>query len=151
MGRFLASVRDAVRLEWQREQQLLGLARETADGAFLMGGLGALAENPSVRITVLPADVSSRIVALEEPKKVLPQYPKLPRGHQVQLTGTARGSASGYVAYSPGDNGKWRSFCAVAWHGGVDFFPGEEAGRLWRLGRPVPDRQAQHPVRQRRP
>jgi len=35
---------------------------------------------------------------------------------------TIRGTSSGYVGYSyTGDDGLWRYFAAVNWHGGVDF------------------------------
>jgi hypothetical protein len=31
------------------------------------------------------------------------------------------------VSYA-GEDGLWRSFTAVRWHGGVDFFPGDQGG-----------------------
>jgi hypothetical protein len=45
-----------VKLGWERDQALLGLARETPDEEFARGGLAALAVEPTVRIIVLPPD-----------------------------------------------------------------------------------------------
>ena len=42
-----------------------------------------------------------------------------------------RGTSSGYVGYTAGDGGRWQSFDAVHWHGGVDVFLGPEGGRKW--------------------
>ena len=50
---------DAVERRWEREQALLGLARDTPEEEFARGGLAALAVDPTVRITVLPADPSA--------------------------------------------------------------------------------------------
>jgi hypothetical protein len=47
---------DVVRARWEREQVLLGLARDTPDDDFAVGGLAALAVPPTVRIVVLPCD-----------------------------------------------------------------------------------------------
>lgn len=124
---------DAVKQRWEQEQQFLGMSRDTPNDAFLSGGLAALALNPTVRIAVLPADPSGQIVPAEEPKTMIPQFIKLPHGRQLPYPGTARGTASGYVGYTPANDGKWRSFCAVNWHGGVDSFLGDDGGRPWRL------------------
>src|SRR5260370_30048567 len=59
--------RDAVERRWEREQALLGLARDTPEKDFARGGLAALAVDPTVRITVLPADPSAQPVPGREP------------------------------------------------------------------------------------
>jgi hypothetical protein len=65
---------------------------------------------------------------------VVPQVITLPCGRQLPHHGIVRGTSSGYVGYTPsGEEGRWRSFTAVHWHGGVDVFPGVEGGREWTL------------------
>ena len=120
------TVDNAVKQRWVQEQQFLRMARDTPDDTFLSGGLGALALNPTVRIAVLPGDPSCQSVSAGEPKTVIPQFIKLPRSRQLPYSGTTRGTASGYVGYTPAEGGKWRSFCAVNWHGGVHSFLGDE-------------------------
>ena len=123
---------DAVNRRWEREQALLGLAQDTPGGEFAAGGLGALAVDPTVRIVVLAGDLSAQPIPAKEPTAVVPQGITLPSGRQLSNHGTVRGTSSGYVGYTPtGDDGRWRSFTAVHWHGGVDFFLGEEGGRAW--------------------
>jgi hypothetical protein len=61
---------------------------------------------------------------------VIPQLTTLPGGEQLPHLGTVRGTSSGYVGYSyAGEDGLWRSFAAVHWHGGVDFFLGDQGGQ----------------------
>ena len=120
---------DNVSRRWAREEALLGLARDTADGDFARGGLAALAVNPTVRIVVLPGDPSSQVVPAVDPSQVIPQMIMLPGGQQLPYHGTVRGTSSGYVGYTAGDEGRWPSFDAVHWHGGVDVFLGPEGGR----------------------
>jgi hypothetical protein len=58
-----------------------------------------------------------------------------PRGRQLPYHGIVRGTSSGYAGYTPaGEDGRWQSFTAVYWHGGVDFFLGIEGGRGWDAG-----------------
>ena len=45
---------------WAPEEALLGLARDTAEADFAVGGLAALAVDPTVRIVVLPGNPSSQ-------------------------------------------------------------------------------------------
>ena len=52
-------------------------------------------------------------------------------GSQLSYHGAVRGTSSGYVGYTAGDGGRWQSFAAVHWHGGVDVFLGPEGGRKW--------------------
>jgi hypothetical protein len=60
---------------------------------------------------------------------VIPQLITGPCGGQLLHQGTARGTSSGYVAVPhSGEARLWRSFAAVHWHGGVDFFLGDYGG-----------------------
>jgi hypothetical protein len=119
---------------WEREQALLGLARNIPVETFAAGGLGALAVEPTVRIVVLPGDPSAQPVGAVEPKTVVPQVITLPDGWLLPYHRIMRGTSSGYVGYTPaGEDGQWQSFTAVHWHGGVDFFLGVEGGREWTL------------------
>ncbi len=122
---------DTVSRRWAREEALLGLARDTPDGDFARGGLAALAVDPTVRIVVLPGDPSSQVVPAVEPSRVVPKVITLPGGLQLLYHGAVRGTSSGYVGYTAGDGGRWQSFAAVHWHGGVEVFLGPEGGRKW--------------------
>jgi len=122
---------DTAKRRWEREQALIGLARDTPDEEFARGGLAALAVDPTVRIVVLPGDPSSQVVPAQEPTTVVPKVITLPDGRQFPYHGAVRGTSSGYVGYTAGDGGRWQSFDAVHWHGGVDFFLGAEGGRDW--------------------
>jgi hypothetical protein len=124
---------EAVKRRWEREQALLGMARDTPDGQFAVGGLGALAVEPTARVVVLPADPSAQPVPPVAPGTVIPQTIRLPQGQQLAYQGTiARGTSSGFVGYTlSGQDGLWGSFTAVHWHGGVDFYVGAEGGRDW--------------------
>jgi hypothetical protein len=120
------------RQRWGREQALLGLARDSPDDEFAAGGLGALAAPPTVRIVVLPADPDLQCVPGLDPAEVVPQLATLPDRQQLPQLDQVRGTSSGYVRYPySGDNGPWRSFAAVHWHGGVDFFLGSQGGHEW--------------------
>jgi hypothetical protein len=144
MERVWAVVDDTAKRRWEREQALLGLARDTPDGEFARGGLAALAVDPTVRIVVLPGDPSSQAVPAEEPTTVVPKVITLPGGREFSYHGVVRGTSSGHVGYTPGDGGRWQSFDVVDWdggrwqsfdvvdwHGGVDVFLGVEGGREW--------------------
>ncbi len=123
---------DVVRRRWEREQLLLGLARQTPDDEFAAGGLAALAAPPAVRIVVRPRDPDTQALPAADPATVIPQRITLPDGSQVPHHGTVRGTSRGYVAYvNSGDGSMWPSFIAVQWHGGVDLFLGAEGGRDW--------------------
>lgn len=122
---------DTARRRWDREQGLLGLARDTADEEFAKGGLAVLAVDPTVRIVVLPGDPCSQTVLAEEPTRVIPNPITLPGGLQLPCHGVVRGTSSGYVGYTNGEGGRWQSFNAVHWHGGVEVFPGSRGGRVW--------------------
>ena len=124
-------VDDPVSRRWAREEALLGLARDTADGDFARGGLAALAVDPTVRIVVLPGDPSIQVVPAVEPAQVIPRVITLPDGTQLPYHGAVRGTSSGYVGYTAGDGGRWQIFDAVNWHGGVDVFLGPEGSRRW--------------------
>lgn len=120
---------DLVEVRWEREQALLGLAWDTPDEGFAGGGLAALAVPPTVRIVVLPVDSCAVAIPPQNPMAVIPQPITVPGGRRLPDYESVRGTSSGYVAvpYS-GEDGLWRSFVAVAWHGGVDFFLGAEGG-----------------------
>ncbi len=121
-----------VRAGWEREQALLGFAPDTPDDEFSVGGLAGLATPPTVRICLLPGDLYTVAIPPQEPATVIPQLITLPCGWQLPHHGTVRGTSRGYVAVSQsGEKGPWRSFVAVAWHGGVDFFLGDQGGREW--------------------
>jgi hypothetical protein len=121
-----------VKQRWEREQALLGLARDSPDEDFAAGGLGALAVPPTVRIVVLPADPGSQCVPGLDPAEVVPPLATLPGGQQLPQLEQVRGTSSGYVRYPySGDDGMWRSFAAVHWHGGVDLFLGNQGGHEW--------------------
>lgn len=125
---------DAVERRWEREQARLRLARDTPDKEFARGGLAALAVDPTVRITVLPADPSAQPVPAAKPETVIPKMITLPGGDgQFPFHETVRGTSSGYVGYTAGDGDRWRSFDAVLWHGGVDVFLGTHGGRTWEI------------------
>jgi hypothetical protein len=125
---------DVVRARWEREQALLRLAPNTLDERFAAGGLAALAVPPTVRIVVLPGDPCAVAVPPQNPTTVIPQLITVPCGWQLPHHGTVRGTSSGYVAASySGEDGLWRSFTAVHWHGGVDFFLGDQGSREWDL------------------
>lgn len=121
---------DVVRARWEREQVLLGLARDTLDEDFAVGGLAAFAMPPTVRIVVLPGDPCAVAVPPQDPMTVIPQPISVPCGQELPHYETVRGTSSGYVAvpYS-GEGGLWSSFAAVSWYGGVDFFLGDQGGR----------------------
>jgi hypothetical protein len=128
------AVYDVVRLRWEREQALLGLALNTPDEEIAGGGLAALAIPPTVRICVLPGDPDAVAVPPQDPATVIPQPITVPCGRQLPHHATVRGTSSGYVAVSSaGEDNLWRSFMAVRWHGGVDFFLGDQGGREWHL------------------
>ena len=119
-----------VERRWEREQVLLGLARETPNEKFAAGGLGVLAVEPTARIVVLPGDPSAQPVPAADPKTVIPQPIMLPGGEQLPYYGLVRGTSSGFIGYTwSGEDGRWPSFTAVHWHGGVDFYLGAEGGR----------------------
>lgn len=121
-----------MRAGWEREQALLGFAPDTPDDEFSVGGLAGLATPPTVRICVLPGDLYTVAIPPQEPATVIPQLITVPCGWQLPHRGTVRGTSRGYVAVSQsGEKGPWRSFVAVAWHGGVDFFLGDQGGREW--------------------
>jgi hypothetical protein len=123
---------DVVRVCWEREQALLGLAPDTPDEEFAIGGMAALAMPPTVRICVLPGDPYAVAVPPQNPATVIPQLITVPCGRQLPHLGTVRGTSSGYVAVSySSEDGLWRSFVAVRWHGGADFFLGDQGGRKW--------------------
>jgi len=122
---------DTAKRRWEREQALIGQARDTPDEEFARGGLAALAVDPTVRIVVLPGDPSSQAVPAQEPTAVVPKVITLPDGRQFPYHGAVRGTSSGYVGYTTGDGGRWQSFAAVHWHGGMGFFLGAEGGRDW--------------------
>jgi hypothetical protein len=123
-----------VKQRWEREQLLLGLARDSPDEEFAAGGLGALAVPTTVRVVVVPADPGSQCVPGLDPAEVIPQLAALSDGQQLPQLDQVRGTSSGYVRYPhSGDNGLWRSFAAVHWHGGVDFFLGNQGGHEWEV------------------
>ena len=124
---------DALNGRWMREQALLGLDRSTSNEKFARGGLGTFAADPTVRIAVLPGDPSSQPVPAEKPEEVIPKTMTV-GGRQLAYHGIVRGTSSGYVGYTIGNEGRWQSFAAVHWHGGVDAFLGVEGGREWDLG-----------------
>jgi hypothetical protein len=118
---------------WMREQALLGLNRVTPDEEFARGGLAAFAVDPTVRIAVLPGDPSSQPVPAEKPEAVIPKVMTV-GGRQLAYHGIVRGTSSGYVGYSRRNEGRWRNFAAVHWHGGVDAFLGADGGHELDLG-----------------
>ncbi len=126
---------DAVTRRWEREQDFLGLARDTPEGTFARGGLAALAVAPTVRIAVLPGDPSAQPVPAETPETVVPKEIRLPDdGRPLPYAAVVRGTSSGYVAFTVGADALWERFHAVCWHGGVDVFLGREGGQAWDLG-----------------
>jgi hypothetical protein len=125
---------DVMRLRWEREQALLGLAPDTPDEELAVGGMAALAIPPTVRICVLPGDPDALAVPPQDPATAIPQLITVPCGRQLPPHAIVRGTSSGYVAVSyAGEDGLWRSFTAVRWHGGVDFFLGDQGGREWDI------------------
>jgi len=125
----MAVVDAAVERRWEQEQALLGLARDTPDEQFATGGLGALGVEPTARIVVLPGNPSAQPVPAADPKTIIPQAIMLPGGQQLPHHSIVRGTSSGFVGYTPsGGDGRWLSFTAVHWHGGMDFYPGAEGG-----------------------
>jgi hypothetical protein len=122
----------AARACWDREQAHLGLAPGTPDEAFAAGGLASFAVPPTVRICVLVGDSYAVAVPPQNPGTVIPQPIIVPCGRELSHHGIVRGMSSGYVAVSSsGEDGLWRSFAAVHWHGGVDFFLGDQGGSEW--------------------
>jgi hypothetical protein len=82
----------------------------------------------------MPADPGSQCVPALDPAEVVPQLATLPDGQQLSGLEQLRGTSSGYVRYPySGDNGLWRSFAAVHWHGGVDVFLGNQGGHEWEV------------------
>jgi hypothetical protein len=121
---------EAVKRRWTREQALLGIARRTPDEEFARGGLGAFAVDPTVRIAVLPGDPSSQPIPAESSEAVIPKA-MTPGGRPLLYHGIVRGTSSGYVGYTMGNDQRWQSFAVVHWHGGVDAFLGVDGGRDW--------------------
>jgi hypothetical protein len=109
---------DALNGLWMREQALLGLDRITSDEEFARGGLGAFAADPTVRIAVLPGDPSSQPVPAEKPEAVIPKTMTV-GGRQLAYHGIVRGTSSGYVGYTIGNEGRCRASLrctgTVAW------------------------------------
>src|ERR1035438_1194228 len=99
---------DALNGLWMREQALLGLDRITSDEEFARGGLGAFAADPTVRIAVLPGDPSSQPVPAEKPEAVIPKTMTV-GGRQLAYHGIVRGTSSGYVGYTIGNEGRCRA------------------------------------------
>lgn len=124
---------EAAERRWEREQALLGLARDTPDQEFARGGLAAMAVDPTVRIVVLPGTPCAQPVPAESPGAVVPNVMTLPGGVQFPRHETVRGTSSGYVGFTTGADGRWQSFSAVLWHGGVDLFAGTHGGRTWEV------------------
>lgn len=125
----------AVMRRWEREQAFLGLARDTPDETFARGSLAALAVEPTVRITVIPGDLSAQPVPAAQPDEVIPRELILPGGSRLPTAGLPRGTSSGCVAFTTiGSEERWARFHAVGWNGGVDVFLGDEGGRTWDLG-----------------
>lgn len=80
----------------------------------------------------LPSDPATVAIPPQDPTTVIPSQVTVPAGPPLPHHGTVRGTASGYVGISySGEDGLWRSFVAVHWHGGVDVFLGEHGGREW--------------------
>lgn len=121
-------INEIVKQDWAREQDLLGLARDTPAGRFARGGLAALAVDPTVRIVVLPGDLSARPIPAQKPASVIPRTVAVPNGSELPYHSNVRGTSSGYIGFFNGDDGRFRSFDAVYWHGGIDFFAGADAG-----------------------
>jgi hypothetical protein len=122
---------EAAERRWEREQALLGLARDTPDQEFARGGLAAMAVDPTVRIVVLPGDSYAQPVLAENPEAVVPKVMTLPGGVPFHRHETVRGTSSGCVGFTTGADGRWQNFSAVLWHGGVDVFAGTQGGRRW--------------------
>ena len=104
---------DTVERRWEREQALLGLARGTPGEEFARGGRGALAVDPTVRIAVLPGDPSAQPIPAASPEAVIPKVITLPGDVQLPYHGTVRGTSSGYMGFTTGNDGRWKSFDAV--------------------------------------
>jgi hypothetical protein len=119
---------DAALRRWEQEQAFLGLASDTPGEQFARGGLAAFAVDPTVRIVVLPGDPYAQRIPAETPEAVVPKMVTLPFGGQLPSHGTVRGTSSGYVGFTTGNGGGWKSFNAVLWHGGVDVFLGTDGG-----------------------
>jgi hypothetical protein len=117
---------------WAPEEALLGLARDTAEADFAVGGLAALAVDPTVRIVVLPGNPSSQVIPAMEPSQVIPSVITLPDGQPLKYHNAVRGTSSGYVGYTAEAGNRWESFAALHWHGGVDVFLGPEGARKWQ-------------------
>jgi hypothetical protein len=88
---------DLVGVRWEREQALLGLAWDTPDDGFAVGGLAVLAVPPTVRIVVLPGDPCAVAIPPQDPVAVIPQPITAPAG---QMHGSPRGTASHLPQYS---------------------------------------------------
>jgi hypothetical protein len=119
---------DVAKRRWEQEQTFLGLARGTSVEEFARGGLAAFAAAPTVRIIVLPGDPSAQWIPAETPETVVPKVITLPFGGELPSHETVRGTSSGYVGFTTGNGGRWKSFNAVLWHGGVDVFLGTDGG-----------------------
>ena len=119
---------DALNGRWMREQALLGLSRATPDEEFARGGLPP---SPSI-----PPCGSPSFRAIHRRSRFRPRtrdgdpegdhaagwsaapVPRDRARHVERLRGV-----------HAGDEGRWQSFAAVHWHGGVDVFLGAEGGR----------------------
>src|SRR6266705_1315183 len=144
-GRAINQGREVVASEvitraWTEEQGLLGLARDTPPGQFARGGLAALAIDPTVRIVVLPGDLSAHPIPAQEPASVIPKAVPVPDGSELPYHSEVRGTSSGYIGLFRGNDGRLPSFDAGCWHGGVDFFAGVEASRDWNISPGSPRR-----------
>lgn len=121
-------ISEIVKQDWAREQDLLGLVRDMPAGQFARGGLAALAVDPTVRIAVLPGDLSAHAIPAQEPASVIPRAVTVPDGSELPYHSQVRGTSSGYIGLINGNDGRLASFDAVYWHGGVDFFAGVDGG-----------------------
>ena len=121
---------EVVRARWEREQALLGsLRKRRMRGSPSAAWPRSPCSRPCESV-VLPGAPYAVANHLQNPTTVIPQLITVPCGWHVlpaPRDGARDLQRNVAVSYSSED-GLWRSFTAVHWHGGVDFFLGDQGG-----------------------
>ena len=96
------AVGEATTRAWAEEQDLLRLGGEQSPRGVRAGGGLAAAIDPTVRVVVLPGDLSVHQVPELEPESVIPRAVTVPNSRALPYNDVVRGSSSGYIGLARG-------------------------------------------------